>query len=252
MTYWDSLYSSLFLLYLDQTAIQTTMSICRIAIIDYYGVLLVIPFLILIVLVVRVHFKTINDEKQTTLAYRAKHSYFYYYDEYYHFNYIDHLFEDENLNKNKETLKKPFYPQSNLIILEILFKIFIAASTVVFYEYQPYLFIYCCIFLLIVSSCIMRVFFTYQLFELWFYYILISVTVFANAVFTVSSFFTYFISFTALGLILLAVVFIIITIAAWRKEKEGEMFKKIFENVKEKSNRVAQLEESEDEFMSHK
>ncbi len=80
MVYWQSLYPSLFLLYLDQTAIQTAMSISRIAIVNYVGVIILIPFLILIILVVRVHFTTINDPKQTTLAYRAIHSYFYYYD----------------------------------------------------------------------------------------------------------------------------------------------------------------------------
>lgn len=94
MVYWQSLYPSLFLLYLDQTVIQTTLSISRIAIVNYVGVLILIPFIILLVLVVRAHFTTINDPKQTTLAYRAIHSYFYYYDEYYHFAYIDHVFED--------------------------------------------------------------------------------------------------------------------------------------------------------------
>lgn len=76
------------------------MSISRIAIINYQGILIVIPFLVLIVLIVRTHFTTINDPKQTTLAYRATHNYFYYYDEYYHLSYIDHMFDDDNMDKN--------------------------------------------------------------------------------------------------------------------------------------------------------
>jgi len=68
------------LLYLDQTAIQTTLAICRIAIVNYYGLIVAIPFTFLIILVVRKHFTTINSPKQTTLAYRAQNSYFYIYD----------------------------------------------------------------------------------------------------------------------------------------------------------------------------
>ena len=48
----------------------------------------------MIVLIVRVHFTTINAPQQTSLAYRAKHKYFYLYDDYYHLNYIDHIFEE--------------------------------------------------------------------------------------------------------------------------------------------------------------
>lgn len=93
------------------------MAISRIAIINYYGVLLAIPFMLIVILIVRAHFITINDGKQTTLAYRAKHSYFYYYDEYYHLNYIDHLFDAKNMNEGGDSLKRPYYPQSNLIII---------------------------------------------------------------------------------------------------------------------------------------
>lgn len=68
------------------------MSISRIAIINPYGLLVGVPFLIIIIFIVRAHFITINAPQQTTLAHRAKNSYFYYYDELYHLYYIDHLF----------------------------------------------------------------------------------------------------------------------------------------------------------------
>lgn len=160
--YWKSLSRSFLLLYFDNTIIQTTVAISRIAIVNYYGILIAIPLLILIIVVTRLHFSTINNISQTTLAYRAKHNYFYYYDEFYHFNYIDHLFDKDNLNKDGE-LRKPYFPQSNLMIMEILFKILLATSTIVFYQYEPYLFAYCCLFLLFTYLCYMRIFFIYQM-----------------------------------------------------------------------------------------
>ncbi len=90
--FWHSTKKSLVFLYLDQTVIQSAVAISQIGIINYYGVLIVIPFLLLIGSAVRLHFSTINHSLQTTLAYRTKHFYFYLYDESYHFNYIDHIF----------------------------------------------------------------------------------------------------------------------------------------------------------------
>jgi len=83
---------SFLLLYLDQTIIQTTLSLSRIAIVNIFGLFVLVPILIIVVWIIRYHFRIINHKSQTTLAYRAKHSYFYYYDEFYHLNYIDHIF----------------------------------------------------------------------------------------------------------------------------------------------------------------
>jgi hypothetical protein len=65
----------------------------------------------------------------------------------------------------------------------------------------------------------MKVFSTYQLFDMWFYYILIAFQIFANIVFTSTNFFTYFIIITALGLEIIAFIFIIFVIYLWKKEK---------------------------------
>lgn len=54
--------------------------------------LVAVPFLVLVVAVGRLHFRTINDPRQTTLLYRTRHPYFFIYDNQYHLNYIDHLF----------------------------------------------------------------------------------------------------------------------------------------------------------------
>lgn len=78
--YCRSIWPSLLILYLDQTAIQTTVAISQIAIVNYYGVLVLFPFLLIIGLAGKMHFSTINHPLQTTLAYRAKHSYFFLYD----------------------------------------------------------------------------------------------------------------------------------------------------------------------------
>lgn len=80
------------MLYLDQTAVQTTVALSQLAISNSLGIIVVLPFLLLIVVALRLHFKTINDPKQTTLLYRAEHTYFFIYDKYYHYNYIDHIF----------------------------------------------------------------------------------------------------------------------------------------------------------------
>ena len=91
--FWHSTKKSLIFLYLDQTVIQTSVAISQIAIANYFGVLLILPFLLFVGSAVRLHFSTINHSSQTTLAYRTKHFYFYLYDESYHFNYIDHIFD---------------------------------------------------------------------------------------------------------------------------------------------------------------
>ena len=97
-------------------------------------------------------------------------------------------------------MKKPFYPQSNLMIIEILIKILLAVSTIVFYQYEPYLFAYCCIFLLVIYCCAMKIFYAYQTSDLWFYYLLIGIQIVACLIFTVANLFPYFIFFTALAL----------------------------------------------------
>lgn len=83
---------SFLLLYMDQSIIQTTLSLSRLAIVNILGLLILIPALIFIICIIKHHFRIINHKAQTTLAYRARHSYFYYYDEFYHLNYIDHIF----------------------------------------------------------------------------------------------------------------------------------------------------------------
>jgi hypothetical protein len=92
MAYWLSMRSSFLLLYMDQTVIQTSVALSRIAMVNYWGVIVVLPFLLLVAAAGRLHFKTINDPAQTTLIYRARNSYFYLYDNFYHLNYIDHIF----------------------------------------------------------------------------------------------------------------------------------------------------------------
>jgi hypothetical protein len=57
------------------------MAISRVAIVNYWGFLVILPFVILIVLVSRMQFQTINHPSQTTLAYRARHGLLYLYDE---------------------------------------------------------------------------------------------------------------------------------------------------------------------------
>jgi hypothetical protein len=144
------------LLYLDQTIIQTSIALSRVAISNTLGILIVIPFLIVVVAAGRTHFKTINDTRQTTLLYRAEHAYFFLYDSHYHLNYIDHIFEADSLEEGegrnhreeREGLRRPFYPESNLMIMELLFKLLLATSTIIFYQYEPYLFAYLCLFLM--------------------------------------------------------------------------------------------------------
>jgi hypothetical protein len=113
--------------------------------------------------------------------------------------------------------------------MELLFKILLAASTIVCYEYEPYLFAYCCIFVLVAYCCMTNVFYGYQISEMWFYYLLIALHVFALVIFPVPSFFTYFIITAAVGLNILALIFVVTTILSWKKDKEGEMFVKTFE-----------------------
>ena len=123
--YWEATKGSLVLLYLDQTIIQTLLAISRVAISSWVGVLLAVPFLLLMAGAVRLHFTTINSSAQTTLLYRAKHSYFFLYDRHYHLNYIDHLFQGGGLQEQggkrqggiqagisqaSAGLRTPFYP----------------------------------------------------------------------------------------------------------------------------------------------
>ncbi len=91
--YWQATNKSLLLLYLDQTVIQSSVALSQIGITNFWGLFLILPFLLLVAVAGRVHFTTINDSSQTTLIYRAKHSYFFLYDKYYHLNYIDHIFQ---------------------------------------------------------------------------------------------------------------------------------------------------------------
>jgi len=74
-TYLKSVLSSVVLIYVDNTAIMTTVAVSRIAVSNNLGILIVIPLLILLVCVGRLHFTTVNDPQQTTLAYRAKNKY---------------------------------------------------------------------------------------------------------------------------------------------------------------------------------
>jgi len=61
---------------------------------------------------------------------------------------------------------------------------------------------------------------------------MVGVQAFAFGVFYTSSFFKYFIVFTVLSLQLLAVMIIITSISAWKRDKEGEIFVKIFKLAK--------------------
>jgi hypothetical protein len=61
---------------------------------------------------------------------------------------------------------------------------------------------------------------------------MVGVQGFAFGVFYISNFFKYFITFTVLSLQLLAVMIIITSISSWKKDKEGEVFVKIFKMTK--------------------
>lgn len=111
-TYLQSVGPSLLLLYLDQTAVQTSVAISRVAVSSYWGLLILAAFLLLVAVGVRLHFKTVNHPQQTTLAHRARNGLFYLYDEQYHLCYIDHLFEVQD---DSGHLQSPYYPQSNLM-----------------------------------------------------------------------------------------------------------------------------------------
>ena len=82
---------SFILLYLDLTLIQTSVALTQILVQSTYALFLAMPFLLIIVLGIKLHLEIVNHEKQTTLMYRARHIYFFIYDELYHLNYIDHV-----------------------------------------------------------------------------------------------------------------------------------------------------------------
>ena len=233
--FWQTTKKSFILLYLDQTAIQTSVALSQLAISNVIGVLVVLPFLILVVIAVRMHFKTINDSSQTTLLYRAEHTYFFIYDKFYHYNYIDHIFEQDNLKKtNRNKLKKPFYPESNLIIMELLFKILLGMSTIVFYQYSPYLFVYLCIFLLIVFIYTMDHIFYYEKSTLFFYVLCIFAHIYAAANFFSPSLFTYFACFFSITALILIIIFMVFIISDWKSHRDGEMIVKVYENVEKR------------------
>jgi hypothetical protein len=68
------------------------------------------------------------------------------------------------------------------------------------------------------------------------------------AVFSLSAFFTYYVFFLAVSLLCLVGAFQVVTVLAWRREREGEMLRKTYE-LEEKSNKVANVEGSEDDFI---
>lgn len=236
--YWKTTRSSLLLLYLDQTMIQTSLSLSRIAIVNYVGVFVILPFLVLVVIGSRIHFKTINDPGQTTLLYRAKNSYFYLYDSYYHLNYIDHLFEEENVGKDRNSLKQPFYPESNLMIMELLFKMFLATSSIVFYEYEPYLFAYFCIFLLVIFLYSMDHIFFYEKSTLFFYLLCLVAHGYAVGTFFLPQLFTYYIVFLSITGILVLIVSLVGVLLDWKGSREGEMINKMYE-IEDEESKIA-------------
>ena len=226
--YWEATRKSLILLYLDQTIIQTSIAISKVAVIDFWAVFIAIPFLFLIVLAGRLLFTTLNKHSQTTLLYRAKYSSFFLYDQHYHLNYIDHLFDQQNIRKDRTALKKPFFPESNLIIMEIIFKFLLSVSTVLFYEYSPYLFAYLCVFILVFFMYLMDHLFSYEKSTLIFHIACLLTHIYALSTFFKSSLFTYFISLFSVASLVLIVIFEAIIINSWRSNKEGEMFMKVY------------------------
>eukprot|EP00919_Chromeraceae_sp_WS-2016_P067619 GHVR01159828.1.p1 GENE.GHVR01159828.1~~GHVR01159828.1.p1 ORF type:complete len:218 (-),score=-16.34 GHVR01159828.1:584-1237(-) len=127
-------FPSFVMIYFDYTIVSTTLAITKIIIVSYYAYLLAIPFLILLGFLLRYHFILINHHRQFSLSYRMQHTYFYLYDEFYHLYYLDYLYQQENKAKgSKKGSYDSFYPLSNILIPEVLYKFLLASSTVLLF-----------------------------------------------------------------------------------------------------------------------
>lgn len=86
-------FRSFFLLYIDYSIVQWGVQLSRIAYISSVTFLLYIPLIILMISFTSFTLKKINSPFQYRIQYRSQMGYLYVYDQKYHLNYLDYLFE---------------------------------------------------------------------------------------------------------------------------------------------------------------
>ena len=178
---------------LDLSTVYLSVSICRILWDTYWGLIPLGVFIVIYVLVCRRYFGIINSQQQAYLTHRLQHSWAYYYDEKYHLYYIDFLYDEgsqkvqseeeydlgvlsddgvvngnPNSGRAKPTIRA-FFPRSNLVIMEIIWKAAMGAAVVLLFDFKPSLLAYPIILLNLILVCWMGVFYSYEKVQFWCY-----------------------------------------------------------------------------------
>ena len=137
---------------LNSTIILNTLALGRIAYYSMWALLLIGPYLILVLFCFRAFYRVVNNPvEQAKLLYRTQHCLLFLYDQNYHINYIDHLYDEVE-----------FRVRSNFLLLEMLFKLLWAGSLIVNYKYKPGLVAYILVLLLWIAMLRIRLFFKYE------------------------------------------------------------------------------------------
>lgn len=164
--------------YLNATIILNTLAFARLSYYSMWALFLIGGHVVALMFYFRAFYRIVNNpDEQPKLLYRTQYCLLFLYDQNYHNNYIDHLYEQVE-----------FRVRSNFLVLELLFKLLWAGSLIVNYKYKPGLVAYILVLLLWIAMFRIRVFFKYENLKLLAYLLLDFVFLMAVTVFWMSQF----------------------------------------------------------------